>query len=111
MHWEEGEGTALCCRILVPWRTVGGNTDSWPRLGEKVHLSNAEGPEEVGELLSVEGGLAQAQAQLLQEGARHGLPHLQEGDVRPQDVADVLQRQLLRDQATSLVTGLSTRND
>ena len=60
------------------------------------YLKDAEGPQQVGQLLRVELVGVGALQNVAREGWKH-LRHLvQKGGVCPQDVGDVLQRQILQ---------------
>lgn len=55
------------------------------------YLKDAEGPQQVAQLLCIELLNLGPLQDLLPEGCHHGLHLMQEGGIRPHDVGDVLQ--------------------
>ena len=64
--------------------------------GPQAHLGQAERPEQVGELLQREGLVREPALELAHAGRGQALRHRAQHRVRPQQVADVLQAELLR---------------
>ena len=65
--------------------------------GKASNLADAQTPEQVGELLGVEGLLGQAAPDLRHKHVDERRWQVQEACVGPQDIADMLQREPLQD--------------
>ena len=91
----------LCCAVLC-CAVLHYTLPCFIALCYAGYLKDAEGPQQVTQLLCIELLHLGALQDLVPEGRHHGRHLVQEGGVRPHDVGDVLQGEILQAYACCL---------